>query len=82
MIGSIHDCAINITSGKCRKVLIRDGAKFRSIKADSAEGEKAIDPMFCDVDNLIGVFTPTVPIADIYEAAGEPVPSVFGEVAA
>ena len=71
MIGDIHQCVINIKSGRSSKVLLRAGDQYKVLKASSIEGARALDPLFCDTDNLIGVFTPSVATAAIYEEASE-----------
>lgn len=81
MKGSIHDCIIDIKGGRCSKVLLREANQYKTVKASSSEGIKALDPLLCDLENLVGVFTPSVPTAVIYEEAGETMPHAQGVAA-
>lgn len=79
MIGSIHDCVVDIKGGRKHKVLLRHGDQYQTLDAESVAGIEALDHLHFDIEKTIGIFTPHVPTHVIYEEAGEPVPVIPAE---
>lgn len=79
MRGSIHDAVLRIKSSRQSLVLIQYDDHYRTVSPNSIGGIKALDPVVGKIDQVVGVFTKSVPVRDIYEAAGEPVPVMQGD---
>lgn len=75
MRGSIHECVVKIKSGNQSQILLRHPSGcYQLARVADEYGLAFFNPSHKRYDDVIGVFNRKIPVADIYDEAGEPVP--------